>query len=287
MSRPRITFDTSALTDLAEGGPLSEPYIKALNCGFDVWLTAMSVDEIISTPDPATRDSLIACCQRVLVSGLCVWPPHIVVTLLASAHAQDPGRFDWRKVDIRAAAYERAVIDRDFSDELCARQLNEQILTESRFMNHWRNLRRELEPILEKDPEARPTSYRQAAKVAREGKPNLIWAIGQALYSHVTGTKLDDLQIKKFLDACPPVRAACYGFLGSWYDVSLARRVHKKLVGRNDHMMSVYLAYCDRFVTQDRRQALRLHDVAMEAQVRCEVSSYDTFCTGLGLVGGQ
>src|ERR1017187_1200759 len=133
MPLPRIVFDTSALNALAKGGPHSEPYIKALNCGFDVRVTAMSVEELISTTDAGTREMLIACCQRLLVSAGCVWPPHEILRLLVSAHAGNPARFDWRQTDIRARVYERAIIDRDFTNQLCVDQLNHQKYVEHEF----------------------------------------------------------------------------------------------------------------------------------------------------------
>lgn len=43
MGLPVVIFDTSALNKLIKGGQSSEPHFAALNCGFDVWLTAMSV----------------------------------------------------------------------------------------------------------------------------------------------------------------------------------------------------------------------------------------------------
>jgi hypothetical protein len=280
MALPRIAFDTSALNAFAKDGSRSEPYIKALNCGFDVMLTGMSVDELLSTSDPDRREMLIASCQRLLASGRCVSPPNDIMASLVSAHAKNPARFDWRRVDIRAQVYERAIIDRDFTDELCVEQLKEQQLVEEEFMGYWEQLRSKLEPIIAKDPGKRPTSYKQAVEIATLSTPNVLWGIGRGLYSRVSGVPLTDADIKAFLDVCPPFRAACYGLLGSWYDVALAPLVYKKLAGRNDQMMSVYLPYCSRFVSQDKKQSERLGDIAAEAKVECEVVSYKTFCEG-------
>jgi predicted nucleic acid-binding protein len=280
MSLVRIAFDTSALSALAKGGSRSGPLIKTLNCGFDVWLTAMSVDELISTTDADTREMLIACCQRLLASGRCVWPPHEIVRLLVSAHARNPARFDWRQVDIRARVYERAMVDRDFTNELCVQQLNEQQRIEREFMGCWERLRLKLDPVLAKDPGKRPTSYSQAAEIARSANPNLLWGIGRELYSRVSGTTPSDAAIEAFLDVCPPFRAVCYGLCGSWYDIALAPMVYRKLAGRNDQMMAAYLPYCSRFVTHDKKQLERLRDIAVEAKLDCEVLSYKNFCAG-------
>lgn len=284
MSLPRIVFDTSALNTLAKGGPGSDPYIGALNCGFDVCLTAMGVDELISTKDAGTREMLIACCQRLLVSGKCLWPPHEILALLVSAHARNPAGFDWKQVDIRATVYERGIIDRDFTNELCVKQLNHQKQVEDEFMGFWERLRLKLDPILAKGPQRRPTSYRHAAEIARSATPSVLWGIGRGLYSHVSETVPTDFEIEAFLAVCPPFRAVCYGLCGSWYDVALAPTVYKKLAGRNDQMMAVYLPYCGRFVTQDKKQLERLRDIALEAKLSCEVLSYATFCSDFEVV---
>lgn len=125
MSLPTIVFDTSGINALAKGGAASEPIMKALLCGFDVWITAMSMDESIATRKPAVREVLLTCAQRLLGSGRCVWPPHEITTLLVSAHAKSPSTFDWRNVDVRARLYERAIIDRDYTNELCLETLEQ------------------------------------------------------------------------------------------------------------------------------------------------------------------
>ena len=277
MGRPRIAFDTSALNALAKDGASSVPHIKALLSGYQVLLTAMSVDELISTEDAVVREELIASTQRLLGSGVCVWPPHEILTLHVAAHDANPGRYNWESIDIRAQLYERAIIDRDFTDALCVQQQQEQQATEQQFMGIWDSLRSKLDPLFAADPAKRPQNYRQAVKIALTGTPNVLLGIGQGLYRHVTKKDLTDAEIDAFMAICPPFRAACYGLLGSWYDVSLAPAVFKKLAGRNDQMMSIYLPYCSRFVTRDKKQLERLRDVAVEAQITCDVSYFDEF----------
>jgi hypothetical protein len=284
MSLSRIIFDTSALSALAKDAAVTEPYIRALNCGFDLLLTAMSVDELIAAPIAHTREAQFACCQQLLVSGTCVWPPHEIITRLVRAHANDGPWFDWRRVNIRAREYERAIIDRDFDDGLSVEQLDSQRLLEQEFMTYWESLRPKLAPILDRDPSKRPTSYIQAIKIARSAEPNLILGVGKGLYGRATGITLTDAEMEAFLDACPPFRAACYGFCGAWYDVAVAPAVFKRLAGRNDQMMSIYLPYCNRFVTRDKKQLERLRDVAVAPRVDCDVASYEAFCAGFEVV---
>jgi uncharacterized protein with PIN domain len=96
MSLPKIIFDTSAIRAMSKDAAFAEPYIRALSSGFEVLLTAMSVDELAAAPVPRTRETQFACCQQLLNSGKCVWPPHEIITRLVLAHANDARRFNWQ-----------------------------------------------------------------------------------------------------------------------------------------------------------------------------------------------
>lgn len=275
MALPVVVFDTSALSALIKGGVVSDSHFKALICGFDTWLTAMSVDEIIATPVSATREKLLAGLQRLLTSGRCVWPPHEILRMLASAHAEGSTGFEWQRVDIRAKPYELAIIGRGFAQEHSDTQLLEQRNLEQDSADFWRGLRDKLDPLLDADASKRPMRYSKAAEMARNGP--VLAALAKPLYRRGSGKSLDDAEVKEFLDICPPFRAICYGLVGSWFDRALAPQVFKKLAGRNDQMMAVYLPYCSRFVTADGKQETRLREIAIEAKIHCEVLSYRDF----------
>jgi hypothetical protein len=170
---PTIGFDTRAVNQLEDNGALSEPLMKALHCGFEALLPAMSVDEILSTPAKKNprREALLARCQRLLASGQCLWPPHWILQLLISEHFRNPLLFNWTKIGMRARVYERAIVERDFTDELCVQQRKEQFELEERFEKMWNELRPKLDEVLAQDPSKRPTSYREAVAIAtREGR---------------------------------------------------------------------------------------------------------------------
>ena len=111
--KPRIFFDTTGINALQDGGASSDALMKGLECGFEIILTAMSADEIISTKTPDRREALLSRFGRLLSLAQCLWPPHEIVRLQISAHHGDPSRFDWKKVNIRARDYERAIPVRD------------------------------------------------------------------------------------------------------------------------------------------------------------------------------
>lgn len=92
--RPRIIFDTSGINKLEDGGSASEPLMRALECGYEVVLTAMSADEIISNKSVVRRNALLSRLGRFLPRAQCLWPPHEIVRMLVSAYTAGPGRFD-------------------------------------------------------------------------------------------------------------------------------------------------------------------------------------------------
>ncbi len=191
---PSVIFDTTGINELENGGPASDPLMKGLACGFEVILTAMNADEIISTKNPTRREALLSRFGRLLAAAQCIWPPHEIIRLLVSAHFRNPTDFDWTKVDVRARAYEIAIPARDFDDELCVQQRKEQFDVQDRFEKMWKGLRPMLDTVLEKDPSKRPTSYREAVRIAAE-EGRLLWGIGQGLYKHVSGKEPTEAEI--------------------------------------------------------------------------------------------
>jgi len=187
-SLPTVCFDTRGVNQL-EDFPQSESLMKALRCGFETLLPAMAVDEILSTParkDPR-REALFARCQKLLASGQCLWPPHWILQRLISAHSKNPLLFDWTKLRVRASIYERAIIERDFTEELCVQQRKEQFELEGRYAKMWTNLRPILNEALEQEPSLRPTTYREAVALSTLDCGPL-WGIGRELYRFVTGS---------------------------------------------------------------------------------------------------
>jgi len=283
MPLPTIVFDTSAVNRLAKDASHSEPLMVGLRHGFNVQVTGMVVSELISTPVSATRETLIACCQKLLSSGRCIWPPHEIIRLLVLAHAKNSALFNWQQLPVRATVYERAIIDRDFNDALCLEEWKVQQELEETFLNFWRALGSKLELVLADNPAMRPTSYAHAIEIA-SADGSVLWEVGKRLYSAVSGVSLSEADIKSFMDLCPPFRACCYALLGSWYDCSLKHPAPKRPAGRNDHMMAAYLPYCGRFVTRDKKQKTRLREVTVAARINCDVLYYDDFLASFEVV---
>jgi hypothetical protein len=275
---PRIAFDTSVINALEDSGSESEPLMKTLGCAFEVIVTATNLDKILSTKNPLRREALLSRCQRLL--GRCILPTHWILELLIPEYFRDPAQFDWRRINVEAKIFERALVLRDFTDELCADQRKEQFLLIERFNQFWRDLRRKLDPYFAIEPQKRPTRFPQAAEIARMDD-GVLWAIGAKLCEHEVGRTPSDAEVKAFMKACPQFLAACYGLCGAWYDESLKPLTDDMpAVGRNDLMMAVYLPYCRRFITHDFPQERRLREITVEAGIDCEILSYENFREG-------
>lgn len=281
--RPKIILDTSVFNKVEDGGPVLEPVMKGLESGFEVILTAMSADEIIATKRPERREALLSRFGRLLYSAKCIWPPHEIIKALVSARFKKPSEFDWAKVNVRARECEAALPRRDFPEALLAEQREHQLKAPKELQEMWKKLRPELEAILARDPSKRPTSYREAIRMAAR-EAGVLWAFGQALYGHVSVSEPTEAEVRGFMDACPPFRAACYGLVMAWYSGSLRVQDGTPTAGRNDLMMAVYLPYCSRFVTADEPQRKELREIASEAQVECEVLSLEEFDRSLAVV---
>lgn len=274
--RPRIIFDTTGINKLEDGGFASEPLMKALECGYEVILTAMSAEEIISTKIPVRRDALFSRLGRLLYRAHCLWPPHEVIRLLVAAYAGNPAEFDWTMVDVRARVYEDAIPRRDFEEPLCVQQRKEQFRVQEQFEKTWKGLRPILDEIIRKDPSKRPATYKQAVEIAAMER-GVMWGFGAGLYDRVAGKEATDPEIKEFMDVCPPFRATCYGLVMAWYNGSLRTPDGTPTAKRNDLMMAAYLPYCDKFVTADWAQQKELTDIAVEAKIGCEILSFEQF----------
>jgi hypothetical protein len=213
--------------------------------------------------------------DRLLGSGKCIGPPHEVIRLLISAHHGNPSAFKWTEVNVRSREYEEAITHRDFDEKICSEQRSQQFQQESDFKNKWKRLRPKLDKILAKEPSKRPSSYRDAVAIAARDR-GVLWGFGQRLYKHVSQEEPTELQVRSFMEVCPPFRAACYGLVMAWYNWSLRPHNGKKQpdkAGRNDLMMATYLPYCGRFISNDWAQRKNLRDVAIEASIDCEILS--------------
>jgi hypothetical protein len=287
-SRPKIIFDTSVINQLEDRGADSEPLMRGLELGYQVCLTAMTADEILSiTKNPERREALLKRFGRLLSNSRCIWPPNEVVRLHVLNYQHDRSQYDWRRVDVRAQAYEDVIARRTYPD-ISIEQRKVHLELKKQFEKAWKSLRPKLDDIIAKDPSQRLSDFREAADASI--KPGgVLWGFGKGLYDHATGSTADggitDDEVEVFIDVCPPFRAACYAFVMAWFNYSLSRTdVRIAKAGRNDLMMAVYLPYCDRFLTQDFAQHKDLTEIASAARLQSEVTFFEEFSRSFNLM---
>lgn len=285
---PFITFDTSAHNRLVEDQARSEPLLAIIKSGMFFRFAGLSIEELISTPDPEKRVSLFDCCAR-LQSGAsdCLYPQNELIRLLVVKHFENPSRFDWTAVDVRAWEYEDAIRRRYFitDERLAADQCRELRSRQKSYRQMFSNLRPELRKVFDAHREAPPTTLREAVSRLQSADKSLIHSMGKLLYDRGAGTDASLATVKQFIEVCPPFRALIYAMIMSWYDLGV-RDPHvgeKFRAGGNDLFMSIYLPYCDKFVTAEKNgeQEKCLREVVFLAGLTTDVLSYDSFCNSV------
>ena len=245
--------------------------MRALAWQFDVYLSFTSLEELVATPSESRRLDLLQRFKRLLRPGKCIVPPAEIFRLMAAAHSAASGQFDWMNVDVATEGF------LDVDDLLSAEQGAENKDREAKFKECVALLRRGLGhlPITE-----RPSCYRDVAAIMSEDQDS-VWKLAQGLYRRASGTGIDEPLAKAFLQACPPCRALCIGQMLGVYSSSLRGSKDGRPAGLADLLMSVYLPYCDQFVTNDPGQRNALTEVANCTGISCRVLLFDEFTQGV------
>jgi hypothetical protein len=284
-----LALDTSVLNRLVKD-PDPEPFIAAILSGYAIRIPTMSFEEILATRDPDLRKKLHDICRRLLRVGMCIMPAHWVVDVHVKQFHEDPEKYSWLKVQVRATIVEEEIQCGDFVDDdvLVELQAKELRRLQDEFEDFFQRSNRTTnipttfgEWLVESRAEG--GSFWNTARLLYEGAFGLNSAVDTSV---VLASPPDEAALKSFLDACPPVRGFVYALELTLYDRSLrpARVGPAYKAGRNDQMMSVFLPYCDQFLTADGGQQKSLHEVASSAGIPVQVRLYDDFCSSL-LVG--
>ena len=140
---PTIGFDTSALNWL------KDDVARRLYGRFHVLLFGMNAEEIVATPSVKAerREVLLTRLEGLLCSGHCLWPPHMILESLISAHFKYPMQFSWQRVSARSMMYEQGIIRRVFTEEDSSQQLEHQNAVQEKFEQIWAGIRPELDAI--------------------------------------------------------------------------------------------------------------------------------------------
>ena len=290
-----LTFDTSVHNRLVKIGASANPIYSAVRSQYFFRLAGLSFEEMISTPQFADRRALLDGCRRLTTGRWwdCLNPPYEILRILIAAHAANPSNFQWLAVDVRSGglAHEIRTGELTADDALADLQRTEQNASIKGYKAQWVQLRSQLDPIFAAQGIPRPKTFEEAFN---NGSPALLPGLGKGMYdaglrfdAALRGEKIepdtDAATVQHFIDNCPPFRAQLCALLMSWYNTSLreANTSEKFAAGRNDLFMSVYLPFCDVFVTRDTDQESCLRELTKYTGVDTEILSLDTFTNEL------
>jgi len=283
---PIVTFDTSAHNRVADD-PRRRSVVNGINAGLWFRFAGLSIEELYATSQQSERESLLASC-RSLQSGPseCLLPPNKLTEQLVMAHHNDPEHFDWRTVNVRWPLCEDAIRDRQFFDdeETSRAQPDFQKERKRAGRDDLVALRPEIQAIFESNGESPPTTFRPAlSRLEAIGDGGSLLYAARRLYERAVGSAADKAMVREFMDCCPSFRALVYAIFVPWYNIAVRdfRFGEKLSAGNNDLFMSMYLPYCDWFVTDDKGQATSLREVAAHAGLETDVLMYDEFCGSL------
>jgi len=279
MGRPVIIFDTTALNRFAEDRKGLDPLISGLKVGYRVRLTATNVDEVVATRDAAERDHLLDVCRDLLKSESTeiIRPFH---ELIGESILEFDKRisFDWRCVPLRLPEYEREVaLQKLLDNELSTAQREHAAQARAEFEAVFCDARPHFEEIFRAGTESRPSSVAElVSRLQVDG--GAFWSFGMGLYERPAKRRPDEETMRRFVESCPPFQALLLALCVAQYDRSIREIQELELLaGRDDLFMSVYLPYCDEFVSDDRGQRRCLREVASLAKLPVRVCWFREF----------
>lgn len=280
---PIVTFDTSAHNRLVKDGSRSEALLAGIKSGFFFRFAALSIEELVATPDPELRAALFSSCSRIQAGPSdCLYPQNELIRLLIVAHFKNPTTFDWKTVDVSAPEYEDEIRSHKFvsDQQLTIQQGQEMKRRKTDYKEIFCKPHVQIQEIFEKYKEHPPATLGEAISRLQSGNAALIWNMGKWLYDRVAETDASEGYVRQFMNVCPPFRALIYAMLMSWYNFAVRdpNAGERFSAGAVDQYMSIYLPYCDKFVTADAEQQRCLLEIASLASVEVEVLSYNDFC---------
>jgi hypothetical protein len=280
---PIVTFDTSAHNRL-DCDPRSEAITERINSELWFRFAGLIVEELFATPEPNDREALFTSCRRLQRGpSECLLPPNKLLEQLILTHINDPKNFNWKIVNVRWPRCEDAIRDaRFFADEQVSQGQREFQRERKKIgKDDLVALRPKIQAIFEAHGETPPANFRPAISQLENGDDGRVVSnAAKRLYDHVAKIDTDEVIAKDFMGACPPLRALVYAMFIPWYNTAVRDYLagEKLDAGNNDLFMSVYLPYCDWFVTDDGGQEKSLRAVAAHAGLETEILSYDDFC---------
>lgn len=270
----RVIFDTSGLNALAKDRE-ANAVIAGLRSGYVTRFNEINIGEIVATNDAKRRAFLLRLCRVILRVAECMAPNFWIIEEMVRRYRRDGSAFDWRQVNVRWPELENAIAagtltrDSDLTRESAQHNLN----INDKFRDVHREIRTGFESAFLAE---RPADVIAAVKSLQEGP---LWKYASDFCVIATGKELEEGEARTLIDKCPPLRAFLIGLCVAQYNWSVRPERDPALfkAGALDYFMSVYLPYCDLFVTADTGQYNAFRVVAEESGLATGVCTYQQF----------
>lgn len=247
-------------------------------------MTALNITEILANTSADRRSQLFDLCKLFVIDGRCLAPHHWIIERLVTMHWKG-GSFDWRAVNVGFRGGEIEIARQQIISDQLARDEREHLRKHEKDLFDYLDKRRDtFQEVFDKGTR-QPSNYADFISVL-QGPGGAFWTFGAGMYQRVTGVVLDEKSIRKFVDACPPLGAALLGVFVAYYERCIRdlKTGPSFRAGRYDLFMSVYLPYCDQFITDDDKQRRSLQEVTSVGGFSTEVRAYKEWRRGFTLM---
>ncbi len=270
-----VIFDTSAINRLANDAD-GRIIAKAIGAVHHLRITATSIAESAADPGTDHRRQLFEVFKLLLSNGQCTIPFQWIIERLAKTYFKRPENFEWNSIVIRFLDAERPLHEDVFHDHAESERIrHEDKAWAEEFEQIYKNERPPFDDIFAGSNDKLRPSFKEFCKVALR-KDGHGWSIIEGLFEKSTGSKTNFEAMADFANKCPPVRAA---LMWAHYKKCIAGRRSTSIgrAGRQDLMSSVYLPYCNIFVTNDSGQKNALLEIKDEARLAPQVMAFEDF----------
>jgi hypothetical protein len=254
--------------------------LAEIRSGYFTRLTFPSVEEPLAASDEATRNKLFDTLGSLLLNGECL-QAHNVLAIQLIQNYENHGNSRWASQYIRFEECENAIARREFSAELSEEQRKFEASAKDQFAKVFTDPKPKFEELFAKGT-VRPTSADELL-TQLNGHGGAFWNIGAGLYEKAAGRRPTEEQVRAFAEDCPPFLALMIALVhGQFEEAIREKQVRKdKRVNRIDLFCSIYLPYCDIYITDDGEQRRCLPEIATAAKFHVEFISFADFSNRL------
>jgi len=275
VSQPRISFDTSAVNALADSKDWAI-LLAGMRSGYFSRIPFPSVAESVATTDPARRNKLFDILKMLRLNGECLEGHHWILAQLVENY-EKYGSSRWESLNLRFEQCETSIARRDLSETESREEREFGPATERQFCAIFADTRPKFEEVFASGTTRPATASELLPHLNGEG--GAFWSMAAGLYEKAVGRRPSEGEVRAFVEDCPPFRALMHGLVHALFEWAIREKQVKKdkRIGRIDLFCSIYLPYCDLFITDDDEQRRCLSEIAASAKLPVDVLSLREF----------